>query len=147
MVPTKKKSQKTHVPDFQKRKLKVGRLAPSTNTTSTSFRTTKIALPTQLLTLNTTNEPLTKRGNTMVKCVAQCNHPNSQIRRDATEGVKELIEKGYELQKMQTFLGIMMKLACIDIDESVRKCANSTWKVLLEKIEYDTVTLTCIWKD
>ncbi|KDN43941.1 hypothetical protein K437DRAFT_143603 [Tilletiaria anomala UBC 951] len=78
--------------DFQKAKLKLGKgKQAANNATDTSFRAKSIALPQQSINLDRSQAYTTRRGQTLNDLSVQTKHHSPAIKKDALEGIKELL--------------------------------------------------------
>ncbi|KAH9981382.1 hypothetical protein BGW80DRAFT_1434558 [Lactifluus volemus] len=131
-MPKASKKKKEKVVDFSKAKLKLGKGKKlPVNQVDTSFKARSIALPTQSITVEKdVNAPTTRRKLTLTDLVTHLKHHNSNVKKDALLGLRELLEAHTEL--IESSLAFVMG-ACArmiaDEDASVRRALLSffTW--------------------
>ncbi|KAH9966572.1 hypothetical protein BC827DRAFT_1124143 [Russula dissimulans] len=142
-MPKATKKQKQKAADFSKAKLKLGKGKKlPTNQVDTSFKARSIALPTQSISFEKdANVPTTKRKLTFTDLVAHLKHHNSNVKKDALLGLRELFEAHSELveSSLASLIGACARLIG-DEDASVRRSLISffTW-LLLRVSSHDLV--------
>ncbi|KAI0256601.1 hypothetical protein BJV78DRAFT_292526 [Lactifluus subvellereus] len=135
-MPKATKKKKEKVADFSKAKLKLGKgkKLPA-NQIDTSFKARSIALPTQSITLEKdANAPTTRRKLTVTDLVIHLKHHNSNVKKDALLGLRELFEAHSELIKssLALLIGACARLIA-DEDASVRRALLSFFTWLLPR--------------
>ncbi|KAH8110674.1 hypothetical protein DFH11DRAFT_1514092 [Phellopilus nigrolimitatus] len=131
------KRKKERTTDFTKPKLKLGKgKQPATNAIDTSYKARSIALPQQsIATTKDASAPTTKRKLTLEDLLAHLKHYSAGIRKDALQGLHELLEEHRFLLEPN-----LLKLTntCVrlisDEDSSVRKALHSFFAWLLPRI-------------
>ena len=133
MVQSKKKKKNG---DFKKSKSKVGKkkVLPD-NFTNTSFKSQTIVVRGQKTLENVNSEETNHRNLTLLDLLGQLKHYNSNVRKDACHGLKDLLE----LHPRQMHLGINIILEKIaplltDSESSVRKSVFILLKYLISNI-------------
>ncbi|KAJ1301416.1 hypothetical protein OPQ81_008676 [Rhizoctonia solani] len=144
-MPKSSKKRKEKAADFAKAKLKLGKgkKAPS-NEIDTSFKARSVALPNQ--TIRTEEQvteqgvPTTRRRLTYDDLLVHLRHYNPGTRKDALQGLRELLGDYSELiiSNLGSLLDAVSKLIADD-DHSVRKSLVSFLEWVLDQIP--TVTL------
>ncbi|KAN0123950.1 hypothetical protein V8E52_002440 [Russula decolorans] len=140
-MPKATKKKKEKAADFSKAKLKLGKgkKLPA-NQVDTSFKARSIALPTQSITVEKDAKvPTTKRKLTFTDLVAHLKHHNSNVKKDALLGLRELLEAHSDLVKssLASLFGACARLIG-DEDAAVRRALLSFFAWLLPGIsEHD----------
>ncbi|KAI9220142.1 hypothetical protein BC828DRAFT_133365 [Blastocladiella britannica] len=135
MVQTKKKQKKNA--DFQKTKLKVGKpLGPSANNTVIDMASKTLIIPGQSIAVDKSDTIKTRRNLTLRELLSHIKHHNAGVRRDALNGIIELLEVHPML--LYLHLGSIMEALIpmvTDEDETVRKSLLSTLEHALDMLE------------
>ncbi|XP_072974197.1 uncharacterized protein [Typha angustifolia] len=108
--------------DFKKIKHKIGRkLLPPKNSTNTEIKSKAIVLPEQSISVERRGMVVDKRGLTLQELLKKTSHRNPKMRRDALNGIKEIILKDPSKLKPQV-VSMMEKLNQLihDNDGAVR---------------------------
>ncbi|XP_072953458.1 uncharacterized protein [Typha angustifolia] len=108
--------------DFKKIKHKIGRkLLPPKNSTNTQIKSKAIVLPEQSMSIERRGMVVDKRGLTLQELLKKTSHRNPNMRRDALNGIKEIILKDPSKLKLQV-VSMMEKLNQLihDNDGAVR---------------------------
>ncbi|KAI0306660.1 hypothetical protein B0F90DRAFT_1623288 [Multifurca ochricompacta] len=136
-MPKAAKKKKEKAADFSKAKLRLGKgKKPSTNQVNTSFKARSIALPAQSITVEIDpNVPTTKRKLTFTDLAAHLRHHNSNIKKDALLGLRELSEAHLEVVEasLALLIGACTRLIANE-DASVRRALLSFFTWLLPRI-------------
>ncbi|THH10532.1 hypothetical protein EW145_g1260 [Phellinidium pouzarii] len=131
------KRKKERNTDFTKPKLKLGKGKQSaTNAVDTSFKARSIALPQQSISVSKdASAPTTKRKLTLEDLLAHLKHYNAGIRKDALQGLRELLEEHYDLIEPNLLKLVNASARLIsDEDASVRKEFHSFFSWLLPRV-------------
>ncbi|KAI0080104.1 hypothetical protein K474DRAFT_1727562 [Panus rudis PR-1116 ss-1] len=139
-MPKSSKKQKDKAADFSKAKLKLGKgKQQATNAVDTSFKARSIALPSQSIANDSSNNaPTTKRKLTFEDLLSHLKHYNANTRKDAIFGLRELFEEHPELLTVKLtalFSGCVRVIG--DEDASVRKALLGFFQWLLPRIPKD----------
>ncbi|KAI5119061.1 hypothetical protein M0805_001520 [Coniferiporia weirii] len=137
------KRKKEKVSDFTKPKLKLGKGKQlATNAVDTTFKARSIALPQQsIAATKDSSTPTTKRKLSFDDLLAHLKHYNAGVRKDALQGLRELLEEYHALIEPN-----LLKLvnACVrmisDEDASVRKALHSFLAWLLSRIPREQIS-------
>ncbi|WFD04079.1 rRNA processing protein [Malassezia obtusa] len=138
---TKRKAAKAG--DFQvgarltqksKKKLGKGKQLAS-NATDTSFKTKTIALPQQSVSVDRSQSLTTRRNQTLTDLAQNTRHPASSMRKDAVQGMHELVSTYAFLveQETPTLLNTVLPMLGDD-DPLVRKALVAYLGVLFERL-------------
>ncbi|WFD00964.1 rRNA processing protein [Malassezia yamatoensis] len=137
---TKRKAVRPN--DFKKTKPKLGKgKQDASNATDTSFQTRNIALPQQSVSVDRSQNLTTKRKQTLTDLVQNSRHSSAHMRRDAMNGLVELITTYPILAETETSRLINVSLPMLsDEDPSVRNRVQQYLKVLFEYLSLAQVT-------
>ena len=131
--------QKT-APDFKRPKVKVGRrITKNANVTNLSFKSKRINMPSQSLG-GDEGDLVSQRHLTLKVILAQLNHHNPKVRRDALHELKDIIIRHDVIVKFhlgEIVLGVVKVI--IDADAVVRKSYLLLLPELFERISTHTM--------
>ncbi|EIW64399.1 uncharacterized protein TRAVEDRAFT_68214 [Trametes versicolor FP-101664 SS1] len=142
-MPKSTKKKKDKAADFSKAKLKLGKgKQEANNVIDTSFKARSIALPTQsIATDRDTDAPTTRRRLTFDSLVVHLKHYNSNTRKDALLGLRELLEAHPELINVHLTALVNSCIRLIsDEDASVRKTLLAFFTWLFRHVPRDDIT-------
>ncbi|CAD6194111.1 unnamed protein product [Caenorhabditis auriculariae] len=128
---TNKKSRKNE--DFKKVKLKVGKKLKKTATTDTTITAKRVVLTTQFEQKTHTEEkPLSFRGLTLEELSKQLGHFNTNIRKDAIVGIKQLLTSRPDLisSQLRTLIPSIARLISDARDSAMNGQLKSLLKLL-----------------
>ncbi|XP_068647203.1 uncharacterized protein [Aristolochia californica] len=116
------KKQKGSV-DFKKIKRKIGRkLPPPKNATDTTVKSKAIIIPEQSVASDKAGLALSNKGLTLKELLQQTSHHNAKVRKDALNGIKDLVLKfPLELQLHKVVIIEKLRERIDDDDKSVRE--------------------------
>jgi hypothetical protein len=138
MSGRKRASQST--PDFQKKKIKVGKgKRPADNATNASFTTGRISVPSQLQAPNK-DEIVSNRKLTVKSLFNQLKHPNPTKRSDALKDLREVFTEEVSLVK-DVFPSLVEQTIRLYVDEvsTVRHSFYLLLKSVLPQMNTSTV--------
>ncbi|GBG25148.1 Pre-rRNA-processing protein IPI1 [Hondaea fermentalgiana] len=124
MVQAKPKKRKPEAVDFKRIKRKVGRRAPQRlNATDTSFKTKTVNVREQSLVADKGGVIVSSKNLTVVELLSKARHHNARVRRDALDGILEIVEAHGASAQLRTQLTAIM--TCVvelvnDDEKSVR---------------------------
>ncbi|KAL4853850.1 Testis-expressed protein 10 [Chlorella vulgaris] len=112
--------------DFKRAKHRVGKKLPrAQNQTDTSFKSRTISLAEQSLATDKDGQAVTGRNLTLKDLLGQCGHYSERVRRDAMQGLVELLNGHPEELRRHTTLVVEAAAARIsDSDAAVRAAAR-----------------------
>ena len=116
--------------DFIRAKKKVGKkIKKHANVTDTTVRAKRINLPGQTVGTEGKGEPLTHRGLSISELLNQTSHYSEKVRKDALEGMRELLEAHPETMKGSA-AAVVEKTAerLVDREQIVRIAARGALK-------------------
>jgi pre-rRNA-processing protein IPI1 len=116
--------------DFIRAKKKVGKkIKKQANVTDTTVRAKRINLPGQTVGTEGKGEALTNRGLSMSELLNQTSHYSEKVRKDALEGMRELLEAHPETMKGSA-AAVVEKTAerLVDREQIVRVAARAALK-------------------
>lgn len=123
------KSRSQIAKDFDKRKTKLGKgKQPTNNSTNTSFKARSIVLPQQSIGRDRQNVLVTRRNLNFEDLIGQLRHPTANVRRDAINGLLELLkdEKSLNVLIPSKVIGNVVRLLSDD-QISVRNALLQFW--------------------
>jgi Rix1 complex component involved in 60S ribosome maturation len=131
----KRKGGKKMPQDFKKLKRKVGRKAPkAANVTDTEFKFQSVGVPMQSMLLDKGNI-VTQRNLTFDDIVSHAKHHNDNTRREAFDGLIELLTRFPALLRLQMARILdMLMLAMLDGDSRVRAGSQKSLRIVLQRI-------------
>ena len=116
--------------DFIRAKKKVGRtIKKSNNETNTTVKAKRINLPGQVLGAEGKGDAVTGRGLSMPELLNQTQHYSARVRKDALEGIKELLQTHPEVLTASAAT-VVEKVAerLVDQEQIVRTAARGALK-------------------
>ncbi|KAG9454764.1 hypothetical protein H6P81_007668 [Aristolochia fimbriata] len=127
-----KKKQKSSV-DFKKIKRKIGRkLPPPKNTTDTTVKSKAIIIPEQTVASDKAGLAVSSKGLTLKELLQQTSHHNAKVRKDALNGIKDLVLKfPSELQSHKVAIIEKLRERIGDDDKSVRETLYQLLKTVV----------------
>ncbi|PWN37541.1 uncharacterized protein FA14DRAFT_159553 [Meira miltonrushii] len=130
------KSRSQITKDFDKRKTKLGKGKQATNNaTNTSFKARSIALPQQSIGRERENTLVTRRKLNLEDLLGQLRHPTANVRRDALNGLLELLqdERSLNILIPSRIVGNVVRLLSDD-DVGVRNALLQFWTAYTTKL-------------
>ncbi|KAF9785526.1 hypothetical protein BJ322DRAFT_1063691 [Thelephora terrestris] len=141
-MPKSTKKKKEKVADFTKAKLKLGKgKKQPTNAVDTTFKARSIALPSQSITIDKSNEVhTTKRKQTFEDLISHLKHHNPNTRKDAIFGLRELLDTYPTLipQLLTPLVTATVRLMS-DEDQTIRQTLLSVYRWLMPLVPSDNL--------
>ncbi|KAJ1024872.1 hypothetical protein NDA16_002908 [Ustilago loliicola] len=135
-MPKATKRKKEKKADFQKTKLKLGKgKQAANNATDVSFKAKTIALPQQSINADKSGKLVNSRNLTVADLALQLRHYSANVRRDAVDGIREILTLHPSLLLSAAASLIPELSRCIgDDDAAVRKQLHSLLAWMLPQI-------------